>query len=274
MTDRALSLLVAGAAAVDAGKTTFSVGLCRYVEATGFKPRAGNDYWEDHDDVLAATLDGRLYGKDAKRLAAASPGRVAPETVNPVHRLWLPTPGAGKGLLGRDGRAFAVDRVTDGGASRFVVNDTVDVPDVVDERLPLGEATAVESLPAFNEVMATLHKPAMASVGERIASTERAVVESYADIARPVEGFEPDAVAVVEPRRCRVYDGDRYARACEVASGSAHEGRLEERVERVVDYLEPRATVALPALASGERDAPEEHGYAAAYDALVRAAGR
>jgi len=70
----ALVILVAGGARVDAGKTTFSTGLvadlaARAGDAVGVKPRAGNDYWYDHDDYRIASDSGRLYGKtrDASR---------------------------------------------------------------------------------------------------------------------------------------------------------------------------------------------------------------
>ena len=89
-----MRLLVAGDARVDAGKTTFSTGLCEYLDAPGYKPRAGNDHWFDHDDYLAAVTEGRLYGKDARRLASASPGDPEPEALNPLHRLWRPAPGS------------------------------------------------------------------------------------------------------------------------------------------------------------------------------------
>lgn len=296
-----MKLLVAGAAEVDAGKTTFATGLVAETGATGFKPRAGNDYWYDHSDYLHAVDQGRLYGKDARRLAAASPGDPTPEELNPVHRLWIPTPGAGTGLLGRQDRAFVVDRVTrlrdeENGAQRegndpsatgttpdtsatgqrdnHVVNDGIDVPASARAHLPLAGASRVGSLPEFNEVMARLHKPSLDAVHERIQAAGRAVVESYTDIARPLAGFEPDAVAVVEPRRARMYRGNRYAKACEVASGSARVGRLEEPVDRVVELLEPAATVELPALGSDERTDPDRVAdrYELAYDALLAAA--
>ncbi|MFT4883986.1 MAG: putative P-loop ATPase/GTPase [Natronomonas sp.] len=280
-----MKLLVAGASEVDAGKTTFTTGLIERTGVRGYKPRAGNDYWYDQDDYRDAVDRGRLYGKDAKRLAAAAPGDVRPEAINPIHRLWLPTPRKGKGLLGREGRAFVVDRVTrpddDGGnnarnrdgADEYVVNGTVTVPPAAERAFPLDSAPTVESLPALNDLMAERHRPALTALGEDIAAREDAIVESYSDIARPLAGFVPDAVAVVEPRRCRIYDGDRYAKACEVASGSAHEGRLEERVDHVIELLDPVASVTLPALSSEERaDLPVvADAYSEAYDALLAA---
>lgn len=268
-----MKLLVAGGTEVDAGKTTFATGLVRRLDARGFKPRAGNDYWYDHDDCLRAIDEGRLYGKDAKRLAAASPGEVRPESINPIHRLWVPTPGGGKGLLGREGRDFVVDRVTVDGRDRYVVNGSVEVPPTIRERLPLAEATVVESLSAFDEVMARLHTSATEAIGEEIAERESAVVESYADIARPFPSFVPDAVAVVEPGCCRIYDGERYANACDVAGGSAYEGRLEERVDRVLELLDPIDRIGLPPLPGDERGDPAAvaAAYRDAYDALLTA---
>jgi len=267
-----MRLLVAGSNRVDAGKTTFAVGLVEHADADGFKPRAGNDYWFDHDDCLAAVDEGRLYGKDARRLGAATDA--VPEALNPIHRLWTPAPGAGTGLLGRQDRAFLADRVTLNGTDEYVVNGLRELPAAVREGLPLSRATTVESLPTFNDVMERLHRRALDGAADRIASADRAVVESYADIARPLAGFEPDAVAVVEPGRARLYDGERYANACSVASGSAQEGRLEERVGTVLELVEPRARVSLPPL-TGDRQADAGaivDAYEPAYEALIATA--
>lgn len=268
-----MKLLVAGSSEVDAGKTTFTTGLIERTGVRGYKPRAGNGYWYDQDDYRRSVEQGRLYGKDSKKIAAASPGDVDPEAINPVHRLWLPTPGRGKGPLGRDGRRFVCDRVTLDGTDRYVVNGDVEVPPGAERAFPLDDAPVVDSLAGLNDLMADLHAPALADLGDEIAAREAAVVESYSDIARPLTGFEPDAVAVVEPRRCRVYDGERYAKSCEVASGSAHEGRLEERVDHVVELLDPAATVTLPALSSEERGdlGAVADAYDDAYDSLLAA---
>ncbi|MBX0285337.1 ATPase [Halomicroarcula sp. F28] len=270
-----MKLLVAGGDRVDAGKTTFSVGLLSHTGARGFKPRAGNNYWFDHDDYQRATEQGRLYGKDARRLAAASPGDVSPEAINAIHRLWHPSPGPSKGILGQSARQFVVDRVGDDeGVGEFVVNGTVDVPDSATERLPLDGAPRVTSLPDFNDLMGVMHADALAELREEILATDRAVVESYGDIARPLDGFEPDAVAVVEPGRARFYDGRRYAKACQIASGGPEEGQLEERVANVVDLIDRAGAVRLPALDSETRKDPQAvaDAYDHAYDALLATA--
>ncbi|WP_138004795.1 ATPase [Halalkalirubrum salinum] len=270
-----MKLLVAGGAPVDAGKTTFSVGLLGSIDgAIGFKPRAGNDYWFDHDDVCRAIDDGRLYGKDVHRLAAGCDRPGEEERLNPVHRLWRPTPGR-RGMLGEEGRTFLVDRVRTVDGDRFVVNaNAIDadlLPAAVRDSLPLEDAVRVQTIPAFNEIMVDLYVPAFDRIESEIAATDPVVVESYGDIAAPVSAVSFDAVAVVEPSRVRVYDGERYAKAREIASGSARAGQLEERVERVVDLLDPQATHELPALTSDDRADPSAiaASYAEAYRSLL-----
>jgi predicted P-loop ATPase/GTPase len=265
-----MTLLVAGGSRVDAGKTTFSVGLLARTGAVGFKPRAGNDYWFDHDDYRDAVDQGRLFGKDARKLAATAPGEREPEDINPVHRLWRPAPRGGSGLLGREDRTFLLDRVGD----RFVVNGGVELPDSARESLDLDDAVRVESLPEFNEAMASLHVPAQEALAEEIEAADLAVVESYADVARPLGDVDPRAVAVVEPGHVGVYDGPRYEKACQVASGGYQTGRLEEKVPDVTDLLDPVARVTLPPLRNAERTGPQTvaGAYEDAYDALLDAA--
>ncbi|MFD1641622.1 ATPase [Halohasta litorea] len=279
-----MKLLVAGDARVDAGKTTFAAGLLASLsDAVGFKPRAGNDYWFDHDDVATALAEGRLYGKDTATLtAAASEGvdeEFQEERLNPVHRLWRPTPDR-TGLLGESGRTFLADRVTTAEGQQFVVNGEAEdaglVSDPLFEALRLDDAPRVRTVDGFNELMAERYLPAFERVTERIAETDPAVVESYSDIALPVAGIDFDAVAVVGPTRARIYDGDRYLKACEVASGSAREGQLEERVDRVVEMIEPVSAHDLHPLTSDERDDPKRvaAAYEPVYEALLDAAFR
>ncbi len=290
-------ILVAGGARVDAGKTTFSTGVvadlaARAGDAVGVKPRAGNDYWYDHDDYRIASNSGRLYGKDARRLAAAStrplagvegrsrPETITPEAINPVHRLWRPTPDR-TGMLGDEDRTFLCDRVTTEAGSRFVVNGAAEaaglLPDGLVDHLPVTEAVRVDDVAAFNDVMAADYLPAFDRLATRVAATSvPVVVESYADIAGPLSRdgpVEADAVAVVDPGRARIYAGDRYAKARAVASGSPREGTMEEHTGAVTEMIEPLATVGLPALSGDERGNParvaERYGHA--YETLLDA---
>ena len=270
-----MKLLIAGDARVDAGKTTFAAGLLAALDgAVGFKPRAGNDYWYDHDDATAALSDGRLYGKDVATLAAAGDTDRPEEQLNPVHRLWRPTPDR-TGMLGETGRTFLVDRVTTPEGPSFVVNGVAEreglLPEDIAASLPLAAATRVDGVDQFNDVMAERYLPAFERVTDRIAATTPGVVESYADIALPVDGIDFDAVAVVAPTRLRLYDGSRYLKADEVASGSSREGQLEERVNRVIEMIEPVSTHTLQPLSSDERADPTRvaDAYADVYEALL-----
>ncbi|MEZ3114939.1 ATPase [Halobaculum sp. MBLA0147] len=313
-----MRLLVAGADRVDAGKTTFATGLLATLppETLGVKPRAGNDLWFDHDDARRALSAGRLYGKDAARLVAATGGDERPEAVNPIHRLWQPTPDR-TGMLGERGRTFLADRVTTPTGPEYVVNATVDLPERVREALPVADAERVASVAEFNDAMRRHHLPALARLAERVRESDPVVVESYADVADPLRGVDGrgdggesgddggddgagtggdgtggnggggdgpdrtatpprrvayDAVAVVEPRRCRVFDGRRWQLACDAVGNGG--GRLEERVGSVAGHVDPLGTVPLRPLTGEERDDPAAvaDAYADAYDALVEAA--
>ena len=265
-----MNLLVAGHDRVDAGKTTFSTGLLARLDAVGFKPRAGNDYWFDHDDYRRAIDSGRLYGKDAKRLAEHSATEVEPEEINPIHRLWRPSPGPGTGILGRPHKVFVVDRV----GSEYVVNVNAEVPPSAREHLPLDGATVVTSLAGFNEHMTDRYLPVLERLAERIRETGVSVVESYGNIALPIRNVSFDAVAVVEPGRARVYEGSRFAKACTVVSGSMTDGQLEQRTSDVTDVLDAKGNVWLPALTSAEQSDADvvAQAYEPAYDALLEVA--
>jgi len=271
-----MRLLVAGGDRVDAGKTTFSTGLLDRVGGVGYKPRAGNDYWFDQDDYRHAVDLGRLFGKDAKRLAAASEVDVRPEKINPIHRLWRPSPGNGRGLIGGADRQFVLDRVGD----TYVVNADAEVPPSAREGLRIDDAPRVGTVEELNRLTAERYLPQLEALADEIRGRERAVIESYGDVALPLGDVEIDAVAVVEPGRARVFDGDRYLTACEVVAGNGRRtgrafggrvGSLEERVEDVTAHLDPTATVSLPALGSEERADPGAvaDAYEVAYDALL-----
>lgn len=271
-----MRLLVAGGDRVDAGKTTFSTGLLDRVGGVGYKPRAGNDYWFDQDDYRHAVDRGRLFGKDAKRLAAASEVDVRPETINPIHRLWRPSPGNGRGLIGGDDRRFVLDRV----GETYVVNADAEVPPSAREGLPIDDAPRVGTVEELNRLTAECYLPQLEALADEIRGRERAVIESYGDVALPLGDVGIDAVAVVEPGRARIFGGDRYLTACEVVAGNGRRtgrafggrvGSLEERVEDVTAHLDPTATVSLPALGSEERADPGAvaDAYEVAYDALL-----
>lgn len=261
-----MRLLVVGEDRVDAGKTTFSVGLARYLGARAFKPRAGNDYWFDHDDYLAAVQAGRLFGKDAKRLVEAAEGNDRPESINPIHRLWRPAPD-GDRFLGPSNRTFVLDRA----GEDYVVNANADLPPSARKHLPLDTAVSIETLDELNRITRERYLPLLDDLADRIRRTDPVIIESYGDVARPLRDLAVDRVAAVGPGRARIYDGDRFDNACEVTSGSPGEGSLEERVSEVIDLIDPLTTEELPPMTSAERADPDTIAdrYARAFEALV-----
>lgn len=261
-----MTLLVVGADRVDAGKTTFTTGLIAHADAVGFKPRAGNNWWFHHDDCHAALDASSLYGGDARKLVAAAPGNLAPEIINPVHRLWRPAPGPGTGLLGQDDQEFLLDRAGD----RYVRNGQATLPSRLVDQLPLADAVVVESVAELNAAIEQLHLPALDALGRTIETTDRAVVESYGDVARPIQGLAPTVVAAVEPGRVRLYNGDRYGQACQVATGASSplEGQLEESVSAVTELIDPVATVETTPLRAATRSEPA--AVADAYDRVYQ----
>ncbi|WP_348609242.1 ATPase [Halobaculum rarum] len=276
-----MKLLVAGGDPVDAGKTTFAVGLAARLRADGsrlsvFKPRAGNDRWFDHDDVRRAAGESRLYGKDIDRLLRAADSDASHERRNPIHRLWRPTPGE-TGVLGESGRTFLVDRVRTAAGDEWVMNGTAEVPSRLRDDLPLAGARRVDSVRAFNDAMRELHLPALDRLADDVRDAGEsgvALVESYGDVAMPLRGVGFDAVAVVDPGRCRVYDGDRWALARETATGDRDEGALEVHVDRVTAMLDPLSTHDLRPLTGEEQGDPDAvaSAYRDAYGELLAAA--
>jgi predicted P-loop ATPase/GTPase len=275
-----VKLLVAGADPVDAGKTTFAVGLAARLRAANgrlrvFKPRAGNDRWFDHDDVRRAASQGRLYGKDIHRLLRAAGSDASHETRNPIHRLWRPMPEE-TGLLGEAGRTFLIDRARTADGDEWVVNDTADIPARLHEDLPLADARRVDTVRGFNDAMRDVHLRAL----DRLAGDVReagdsgvALVESYGDVAMPLREVGFDAVAVVDPGRCRVYDGGRWTLARETATGDRDGGTLEVHVERVTRMLDPLSAHDLRPLSAEKRGDPDAvaTAYRDAYAAVVAA---
>ena len=258
-------ILVAGNATVDAGKTTFTRGLLTTLGGRAIKPRAGNNWWYDHQTVRRALDDGRLFGADAEQLADAHSNAVRPESVNPFHRLWQPAPYApGDGLIGGIDMEFVLDRV----GNHFVVNAQATLPGAVSEALPLADATVVRTLPELNDAMRERHLPRLQGFEAALEGEPTLIVESYGDIALPTASIAYDCVAVVEPGRVRYYDGDRFTRVAQAVSSSPREGSMEPVVPDVIRELEPFADLPLPPLRDSQRTTAREiaEAYSSAYE--------
>ncbi|ESS11117.1 MAG: putative P-loop ATPase/GTPase [uncultured archaeon A07HR60] len=303
--------LVAGGARVDAGKTTFATGFCSYllrqdVNPLGVKPRAGNDFWHDYDAVRSALSEGALYGRDVARLAGAggtpleasstdddesshSRGQASSpmettETarlsrhhltdINPIHRLWRPTPGE-TGLLGEQDRTFLIDRVATQDGVEYVVNGSAEqrgvMPSEIFDALELEGATRVTSVEELNQITAEVYLDASRRLVSRLeAATRPLVIESYGDVAVPLE-LPVDAVAVVDPSRVRLYRGSSFLKSRDRVAGSPREGRFETHTAAITDSLDPVAVQSLSSLSRGARENPEQVAsrYADIYARLV-----
>lgn len=290
--------LVAGGARVDAGKTTFATGLCSYLlshggNPLGVKPRAGNDFWYDYDAVRSALSDGALYGTDVVRLAGAGGAPLGashansdtssrdreqtarpPEAddtartsrrhltdINPIHRLWRPTPGE-TGLLGEQDRTFLIDRIATRDGTEYVVNGAAErqgiIPAEILDALELDGAARVTSVEELNQITAEVYLDAFRQLVSRLETTTRPlVIESYGDVAVPLE-FPIDAVAVVEPSSVSLYRGSSFLNARDQVAGSPREGRFETHTAAVTDSLEAAAVQLLSPLSEGARKNPKQ----------------
>ncbi|MHC1579093.1 MAG: hypothetical protein ACXQTZ_00305 [Candidatus Alkanophagales archaeon] len=258
---RRLTVLVVGLRAEDAGKTTLASALLRYlrghgVDACGFKPKAGNNVWYDFDIVYESLSQGRLYGKDAKLLRAASGTELPEEVINPIHRLWAegassavstaPTVPVSTGVP-----EFIADRVCVRDELLVVLNALMPVEPEVGgllERLCRRASKTFEvARPEELAALAPEYEAAMEAAYEKIAQRHEAVVvESYCDVALPWEGLKPDVVLGVEPWRIFVYDAEKYVAAVELA------GRREVTTRSVCPLLKPLKQVKVPPLRSSE----------------------
>ncbi|MFB6187723.1 MAG: ATPase, partial [Halobacteriaceae archaeon] len=222
-----------------------------YLDATGFKPRAGNDYWHDYDDFRDASQEGRLYGKDAKKIAKVSNASVTPEEINPIHRLWQPLHTPKNTVLGEPGREFLLDRV----GQQLVVNENASMPQEVTDTFNFDSCISVASLQELESVVESRYLEALNALGTTIRQTSPAVIESYEDIARPIRDIDIDVVAVVESGSIQLFEGERYQQACSVLH-SRGRGLLEKRVGDIIDALDPVATYQLTPISQSKRNSP------------------
>ncbi len=259
-----MRILVVGVRQLDAGKTTFTRGLVSATGLRAYKPRAGNDRWYDHDAYRKTLDEGLLVGKDTRLLARAQPDASSLKYINPIHRLWGPSFEPAGGMHDRPYREFLVDRA----GETHVVNATVELPAELRRALPLEGAVEVTSIREMNEVVEEHYIPLLERWEAQVATENGLVVESYGDIAAPVQTLSFDIVAAVEPGRVRYFDGNRYEEACKNIPRRAREGTMEPIVEDVIAGLSSLETVDLPPLTGAARKSPADiaRAYREAYE--------
>ncbi len=259
-----LKVLIAGLKEKDAGKTSLALALLAYLRekgfnACGFKPKAGNSVWYDYDIVHKALSQGKLYGKDAKLLKAASAfGSMADtameeEFINPIHRLWAEPP-----LVATITQIpyFILDRVTlwfKEGVRNFVVeNESLPVEyrcndtDFENLRAKASGTYRVRDLNTLNVLTEEYYDLAIELAYKRMVEQhEYVIIESYSDIALPWKGLKDlDAVFGVKPGHISVYDPDKYLTAVQLSASTYSKEELA--TSRIVDLVKPIKEVRVP----------------------------
>ncbi|MEA3488556.1 MAG: hypothetical protein U9R10_04810 [Euryarchaeota archaeon] len=250
------NILIVGLKGQDAGKTTFALALLAYLREKGhnacaFKPRAGNNVWYDFDIVHDALSQGRLYGKDATRLKAASEFRAADdplseECINPIHRLWMEPPRINS-LSQIPG--FIIDRVTlwtkDGARTLVVENETLPAMYkcsdtlIAQLRANASEIYHVRDLNTLNKLTEEYYDLAIELAYKKVvAQHDCVVIESYSDIALPCKGLNNlDAVIGVKPGRISAFDPRKYLAAVQIAAATYSQEELP--TARIIELLKP-----------------------------------
>jgi len=249
-------VLVAGLKEQDAGKTTLALALLAYLReqgfnACGFKPRAGNSVWYDYDVVHKALSQGRLYGKDAARLKAASEsgsasGSVMEEFINPIHRLW-----AEPSRVDPISQIpyFIVDRITlwfeEGVQNLVIENEALPAEYKCNDaifRILRAKASRVyhaRDLNTLNKLTGDYYDLAVELAYKKmIEQYDYVVIESYSDIALPWKGLNDlDAVIGIRPGLISVFDPKKYLTAVQLAASTYSQEELA--TSKIIELLKP-----------------------------------
>ncbi len=261
------NILIVGLKGQDAGKTTLALALLAYLREKGFnacafKPRAGNNVWYDFDVVHDALSQGRLYGKDATRLKAASAFSAADdllseECINPIHRLWMEPPRISS-MSQIPG--FIIDRVThwykDGARNMVVENETLPAMYRCSDtllaqlRANASEIYHVRDLNTLNKLTEKYYDLAIELAYKKVvAQHDCVVIESYSDIALPWNGLNSlDAVIGIKPRQMLVYEPKKYLAAVQLVTPTYSQEEIS--TARIVELIKPLKVVNVPPFTS------------------------
>ena len=269
------TVLIVGLKEKDAGKTSLAQALLAYLRekgfnAYGFKPRAGNNVWYDYDVVHEALSQGRLYGKDAKLLKAASAfgsvvgggvvnANVVEEFINPVHRLWAEPP-----LIDPISQIpyFILDRVTlwfkEGVRNLVIENEALPIEyrcnDAIFEilRAKASGIYHVRDLDTLNKLTEEYYDPAVELAYKRtVEHHDYVVIESYSDIALPWKGLKDlNAVIGVKPGQILVYNPEKYMAAVQLSASTYSQEELA--TSRIAELVKPIKELRVPPSKSEE----------------------
>ena len=267
----AYKILIVGLKEKDAGKTSLALALLAYLKeegfnACGFKPRAGNSVWYDYDAVHEALSQGRLYGKNAKLLKAASTSRsvagaanLVEEFINPVHKLWA-KPSLNDSITQIP--YFVLDRITlwfkEGVRNLVVKNEALPVEYKCNDAL-FGNLRAkassiyhVMDLNTLNTLTEAYYDLAVELVYKKMTELHDCVViESYSDVALPWKGLKDlDTVIGVKPGQISVYEPEKYLTAVQLSASTYSQEELA--TSRIQELVKPIKEVKVPPFRSEE----------------------
>ncbi len=249
-------VLVAGLKEQDAGKTTLALALLTYLReqgfnACGFKPRAGNSVWYDYDVVHKALSQGRLYGKDAARLKAASEsgsalGSIKEEFINPIHRLW-----AEPSRVNPISQIpyFIVDRITlwfeEGVQNLVIENEALPAEYKCNDtifsllRAKASRVYHARDLNTLNKLTGDYYDLAVELAYKKMVEQyDCMVIESYSDIALPWKGLNDlDAVIGIRPGLISVFDPKKYLTAVQLTASTYSQEELA--TSKIIELLKP-----------------------------------
>lgn len=268
----AVVVLVVGFDVVDSGKTTLAASLARALASSGFdvgvsKPVGGVDLWHSPWVLGETERLGLVVSGDALSLARMSEVRDALEEVNPLAFYLAPLDPSRHSwrrasldaVAGDPARRTVYARVT---ACRGGSRETAHAVNLEAlERLPGAWAERLEGLAGRlrpplmrggDELMTSLMGTSSLAAADSCLSTvlerhEVVVVESQSDAAAPTPlSAAADLVVAVAPGKAALVDGDRYAKALNVAGamGAPHLYRAPEAVH----LARPSLSLDLPPL--------------------------
>ncbi len=243
-----MNILCTGLREKESGKSTLTLSLIDYFQelgkgVCGFKPKSGNNIWYHWKRVKESLEKGTLYGRDAEEYYKRCSGQIPITTINPVHRLWMPSFDASY----LDGiPTFILDRITIKEKQTIALNTNVDYP--IDRRyfnkllnrsevIKIRKRADLESLTSLYE---RADEWAMKTLSNEV---ETVLCESYTNVGLPWNTISDlDYVFVTEPFKIEIYSGERYLKASRVVSSLI----IELKTEEIIEPIEPIETIRIP----------------------------
>lgn len=243
-----MRVLCAGLREKDSGKSTLTLSLIEYfkernIKVCGFKPKSGNNIWYHWKRVKEGLDKGTLYGRDAAKYYNKCNGQIPITTINPVHRLWMPS---FNNSYQESIPNFILDRITVEGKQIVALNTNVDIPidwahfDKLMENSEVIKIRTREDLENLTELYEEGDQWAWSFLSKEV---ETIVCESYTNVGLPWNSISDlDYVLVVEPFKIDIYDGERYIKASKFVSSIL----MEQKTCEIIEPIKPLESIKVP----------------------------